>query len=371
MSDELYSVATAFPDVAALAQGYMNRADGERLLVPLADECAAGDSVNFVVLLADGTPAFAGSGRTAQVSDQGNTVPPESRFETLLDSLDFDERSQPVYDYIVTVRNAAYAQPAADSAGAPEPEAVEEAPVAEEAQAGESEGFEEEPTTYLVSEQDVADDADAPAMDAPMEPAVTEDTFEVDGFEQAAEPAYAAEAEPAAAYAAESEPAPPPGMPSLTSELMPTGILTRPALGVHWAPVPPQRPEARASSGLFRYNGSGLPVPERPPWPDVDPALLVGPAPHPRDAAAQAQATAAGAAPAAMENLASADIAGDAEASAHSLEAAIDAGFETSASRNGASWDGADDPELEPVAADAEGEDVVVDESDFSDLDGD
>ena len=32
MSDDIFSVATGFADVASLAQGYMNRADGERLL---------------------------------------------------------------------------------------------------------------------------------------------------------------------------------------------------------------------------------------------------------------------------------------------------------------------------------------------------
>src|SRR5215813_1595907 len=109
MSDEIFTVSTPFPDVASLAQSYMNRADGERLLLALRESCAAGTGVRFVVYLADGTPAFAGAGLCVQVSDQGRAVPPEQRYETLLDTLQFDERSRPVYDYIVAVRSAAYA----------------------------------------------------------------------------------------------------------------------------------------------------------------------------------------------------------------------------------------------------------------------
>jgi hypothetical protein len=107
MSDEIFEVATHSVDVAALGQDYSDRVDGERILLALPSEIAVADEVRFVVLLLDGTPAFAGAGRCVQVSDQG----PEAgmaRFETLLDSLAFDERSAPVYEYIVAVRQLAY-----------------------------------------------------------------------------------------------------------------------------------------------------------------------------------------------------------------------------------------------------------------------
>lgn len=107
MSDGIFNVMTPFHDVAALGQGYMNRADGERLWVPLPVRTQAGQEVRFVIHLLDGTPAFAGSGRCIQMADQGPEVDPSIRFEALLDSLAFDERSQPVYDYIVAVRVAA------------------------------------------------------------------------------------------------------------------------------------------------------------------------------------------------------------------------------------------------------------------------
>src|SRR5262245_24485425 len=110
MSDDILSVATPFPDVASLAQGYINRVDGERLLIPLEEACDEGSGVRFVIYLGDGTAAFAGAGRCVQVSDQGTNVPPNARYETLVDSLELDERSRPVYDYIVAVRAAAYGQ---------------------------------------------------------------------------------------------------------------------------------------------------------------------------------------------------------------------------------------------------------------------
>jgi hypothetical protein len=125
MSEEIFTVQTPFPDVVALAQGYMNRADGERLLLPLPVAFSQGAGIRFVVYLADGTPAFAGAGLCVQASDQGTAVPSAQRYESLLDTLQFDERSRPVYDYIVAVRNAAYAQQG-QAAGAEAAEVLEE-----------------------------------------------------------------------------------------------------------------------------------------------------------------------------------------------------------------------------------------------------
>jgi hypothetical protein len=109
MSDEIFEVATHSVDVAALGQDYSDRVDGERILLGLSSEVAVGDEVRFVVLLLDGTAAFAGAGRCVQVSDQGEEAG-LARFETLLDALAFDERSLPVYEYIVAVRQLAYQQ---------------------------------------------------------------------------------------------------------------------------------------------------------------------------------------------------------------------------------------------------------------------
>ena len=67
--------------------------------------------MRFVVYLSDGTPAFAGAGLCAQSERSGRHRASRAALRDLLDSLNFDERSRPVYDYIVAVRNAAYAQP--------------------------------------------------------------------------------------------------------------------------------------------------------------------------------------------------------------------------------------------------------------------
>ncbi len=258
MSDDIVSVMTPYPDVASLAQGYMNRADGERLLLPLPLANPQGAGVRFVVYLADGTPAFAGAGLCAQVSDQGGTVPAEQRFETLLDTLQFDERSRPVYDYIVAVRAAAYAQqpqPAAEGEG-------EGAPP--EAEAGEAGGEAYEEATSLL----VSGTSDAPASLRP------ESWAPAEGLEPVIE-----QSQPA------SEPSPEPELlqrePSFVPPPIPTGLLTRPARATHWQPAPPRRPTPRPSSGLFRYRTGGLPRPEHPPQPELDPAHWVRPAPRP------------------------------------------------------------------------------------------
>ena len=275
MSDDILTVPTPFADVVALAQGYLNRADGERLLLPLQNECSDGGGVRFVVLLGDGTPAFAGAGLCVQVSDQGGTVPPEQRYETLLDSLQFDERSRPVYDYIVAVRNAAYAQqttPGDTQAAQPEVEAD-----LAELDGG---GHDDE-ATAIVSPGAIAAARARPVPSAAPgghewsasgqgEPA----TSWAPSQPPPGAPSYAA---PAMPPYSPSEPA----MPSFVPPPIPTGILTRPARAAHWQPLPPRRPSARPSSGVFRYAAGALPRPSSPPHPDIDPAQRVTPAPRP------------------------------------------------------------------------------------------
>jgi hypothetical protein len=265
MSDDILSVATSFTDVASLAQGYMNRADGERLLLPLGSACKPGTGVRFVVYLEDGTPAFAGAGLCSQVSDQGGTVPAEQRYETLLDTLQFDERSRPVYEYIVAVRNAAYAQGA--SAQAEEVDAELE-PDAEGSQAAAGEAHEAE----LLPD-------DAAASLRPSEP-----TSAWSQPEPWTQPAPADDVQPAASLLeAGEQPWLTPGAtaPSFLPPALPTGLLTRPARTTHWQPSPPRRPTPRPATGLFRYGTGGLPRPDRPPYPDLDRSAWIQPAPRP------------------------------------------------------------------------------------------
>jgi hypothetical protein len=253
MSEEIFSVETTFADVVALAQGYMNRADGERLLLPLAASCPSGGGVRFVVYLADGTPAFAGAGLCDQVSDQGSTVPPAQRFETLLNTLQFDERSRPVYDYIVAVRNAAYAQPEAQAPTDPQ----------REVQGTQAEGY-EEATSLLATLPPHGTHSDVPNAFSSRPPEGGE------GLEIGVDLSPGQELD-----------ASPMREPSFVPPPIPTGLLTRPGRATHWQPSPPRRPTPRPASGLFRYGKGSLPRPARPPRPDLDPAYWVQPAPKP------------------------------------------------------------------------------------------
>jgi hypothetical protein len=306
MSDDILSVATPFPDVASLAQGYINRVDGERLLLPLELPCDEGAGVRFVIYLGDGTAAFAGAGRCVQVSDQGTNVPPTARYETLVDSLELDDRSRPVYEYIVAVRAAAYGQGEGEYADAGaeahedvadagvEVEAlvdahadvdadVEAAPVevdvASEHPVAQLEPVEEEPEAFSYEAAEPSEEAvsyeeapselsheDAQAADAYASLAPEADSLEVPARPPSVRPGSI----PTAALDSFR-----PEMASFVPPPLPTGILQRPARALHWQPAPPRRPTPLPQTGLFRYSGPGLPKPAAAPRPDLDPSLFV------------------------------------------------------------------------------------------------
>jgi hypothetical protein len=273
--------------------------------LPLAEALSLGEGVRFIVQLADGTPAFAGAGRCAQVSDQGAAAEATERYETLLDSLAFDERSQPVYEYLVAVRQSVYAQsePGAevaeqvlpDDAGGDAGEELAEAAQA----AADADEEADEPTQFLAAAepeepaQDVAEveaasvdaghEYEAAALDAePLAEAAGED----DGyavptsFVLSDAPPSPVAAVPSEAPAAEFTAAP------AAIEPLPTGMLQRPAVAAPWQPAPARLPQASPRSGLFRYPSGELPVPAAPPRPAIDPGLRVsrapGPAPSPQ-----------------------------------------------------------------------------------------
>ena len=251
MSDGVFTIATPHPDVAELAQYFIERVDGEHLLLPLGEPLDAGTSLQFTVVLADGTAAFMGAGVCADVTDQGDAAPAEQRFETLLGGLQFDERSQPVYDYIVAIRAQAIA-------------------IQEQQPSDTFVDGEDEPTEFLDAQATLA---------AAQAQAVELDIDAADSAPPVSEPpAYAA---PAAEVAPE-----PRASQFLTAPpvAVPTGVLQRPAIGVHWQPASPRRPQASASSGLFVYNGTGLPVPSAPASPELPRNQWVQPAPKPGEA---------------------------------------------------------------------------------------
>lgn len=268
MSEETFSITAPFPDVASLAQGYVNRADGERLLLPLPQAFATGAIVRFMVHLVDGTPAFAGVGMCVQSSDQGPAVEPENRFETLLDSLRFDARSQPVYDYIVAVRASLYADSQPDEPQ-PEPE-VHVGAVQSDAPAPAPEVDVDATAVRDVFAQNrqetVRPDGNSDRPRAESSPSIEPGTLEPGSG------AYPRPSESGSVVARDPSFIPPP---------IPTGLLRRPARTMHWQPAPPRRPTPRPASGLFRYGLAGLPRPNRAPRPEIDASLWVRPAHRP------------------------------------------------------------------------------------------
>jgi hypothetical protein len=311
MSDEIFEIATHSVDVAALGQDYSDRVDGERILLGLSRALDIGDEVRFVVLLLDGTPAFAGAGRCIQVSDQGGDAG-DARFETLIDSLAFDERSAPVYEYVVAVRQLAYQQgeqaEAAQehdqidvSGGAADSELdvampTSVAPPQEHEQAWDPDLTRVSRGSVMAEAQRMQNyDLDGSTMEIPKNR-----ISELEGS-QSNRPTPVPEApitaRPAAVAASElpeptepealSVPAPPRGVVQPTYATIPpeplkTGILTRPALAAHWAPAAPRPPARSLRPTGFQSQPGPLGVPAVPPRPVLDRSQWVERAPAPQ-----------------------------------------------------------------------------------------
>ena len=285
MSDVL-TVQTPFGDIAELAQGFIGRASAQQLIVNVAQPVAPGEQVRFQVLLADGTLAFWGDGQCAQIQDHGDAVEAHERFELSLHTLSFpDERSQPVYEYMVSLSESATPSEeltASDEGGF----AVEEASTGEVG------------TDELEALDAPLDEIEAAAFEAPLEeleavagaaedevasPGAAEDEVASPVYEDDAPPTPAAQYQAASSQppasvghddpeprAISNRPGPPPG-----------GVLTRLSSGNNWAPVRPEKVPPMPRSGLFAYAFGPLPVPTKPPRPDLDPSLRVKLAPRP------------------------------------------------------------------------------------------
>jgi hypothetical protein len=172
---------------------------------------------------------------------------------------------------------------------------------------GQPMGFDEADETSV--EGGEADDGSGMAeasFAAPEEPAVLDAGSEGPGVAVDADDAYSA---PSWDYAGTAEThapemdaadveitdappsAPPPAPPQQPGgfHIDPLGAdgraLSRPSRGSTWYPevVPP--PDPRPSSGLFSHTG-GLPVPPRPPRPDIDSSMRIQPAPRPQNGVA-------------------------------------------------------------------------------------
>jgi len=117
---QVLTVPTHFNDIGELSEGFLDRVERDTLILygPVAYEDGA--EIEFVVLLADGTPALEGKGRVRAAVDGGADRVPETRYDVVLEALTLDGRSEVVFERLVIDRQAV---------SEPPPPADEEAPV--------------------------------------------------------------------------------------------------------------------------------------------------------------------------------------------------------------------------------------------------
>ncbi len=357
---EVLTVPTAFGDISEMAQGLVDRVDEQQIILYGPSGYEEGSELGFALLLLDGSTALEGRGVVAASVDGGEDRDPSTRFDIILQSLQFDGVAEVVFERMVMARLQTVGDEPADvgkstpppafdelasqeadafAAEAPAEEAVAEPPAeeppveeppAEEPAAFDFGGFDNESTVVagIEHEQMIA------ASVAAAEPAYEPPPAAYEPPPAAYEPPPAADPEPAAAAEPRSswddEPAEPPAEQAMDARpsqgsasapqgrvfeqkrdldsLYPTGAdlpirpgapapeppappsgfaidnslaggLVRPH--TVWSPVAPPMPEPRPSSGLFQYGPGPIPIPQRPPRPDLDPSYRVDRAPAP------------------------------------------------------------------------------------------
>ena len=179
---QVLTVPTHFNDLGELSEGFLDRVERDTLILygPVAYE--DGSEIEFVVLLADGSPALEGAGRVRAAVDGGADRVPETRYDVVVEALLLDGRYEVVFERLVLARQA-----------------VSDRPLAAD----------DDPVT---NEMDSADESDAPDVDdveltadevfslAPGEievqtippEAAAVDTVPPDAFEDEDEPEYEA-----------------------------------------------------------------------------------------------------------------------------------------------------------------------------------
>lgn len=350
------TVPTHFANIAELSQGFLDRVEEDTLILygPVPHE--EGSTIDFAVLLADGSPAIEGTGLVRASVDGGTDRIPETRYDIVLVDLSLDGRNEVVFESLVLAREAVSERPdVSDDSRAEEPDMPQmEEPFGAE-QASVEDAFDSlSPATLDALEAEEAaagtDRAPSPEMvsEISLEPELAEPQHasleaESDTFgdqdsqswddEPAVHGAFGALEEPVEQSLSDSEPAAlgvvaelaqlddgdqdavgvhaqllpepsippidasipprkpqvaqppsePPPPPSFALTTPPEG-LTRPSRGEasDSEPPPMQMQELESSSGLFQYE-QGLPIPSRPPLPNLNPTQRVTAAEAPAD----------------------------------------------------------------------------------------
>jgi hypothetical protein len=219
---QVLTVPTHFNDLGELSEGFLDRVEQDTLILygPVAYE--DGSEIEFVVLLADGSPALEGTGRVRAAVDGGSDRVPETRYDVVVEALQLDGHSEVVFERLVLARQVVSDHPPADDAEpptgdmnvAPADDESSDDPVVEEVELAADEAFSVPPDeVYSVAPEEaepvtVPPDEEAPDT-VPPDASDEDDEDEYDDEPATVIAAVDAEAMMAEADAVrESEPAP-------------------------------------------------------------------------------------------------------------------------------------------------------------------
>ncbi len=350
---QVLTVPTHFNDLGELSEGFLDRIEQDTLILygPVAYE--DGSEIEFVVLLADGSPALEGTGRVRAAVDGGADRVPETRYDVVVEALQLDGRSEVVFERLVLARQSVSDHPPAEGDAPPTDEmdvvpADEDAPDTVPPEAideDDEDEYDDEPATVIAAVDAQAMMAEAEAEAASVSEPVSEavpaaesvpasEAVTVSGSEPALEfedddkdnvvveasksEASDGEEEPAAELSADAQaaleanadqegrfdseyafehgiaaepqvgmpvpipsmaapPEAPPAPPTLRLADPPEGLM-RPSLAqVEESPFNTDGEVSDVhTTGLFAYE-NGLPIPSRPPLPDLNRPASVRP----------------------------------------------------------------------------------------------
>ena len=116
---QVLTVPTHFNDIGELSDGFLDRVEQDTLILygPVAYE--EGSTIEFAVLLTDGTAALEGTGRVRAAVDGGEDRVPETRYDVVVEALSLDARSEVVFERLVMSRQSVSDHPVAEEADSP------------------------------------------------------------------------------------------------------------------------------------------------------------------------------------------------------------------------------------------------------------
>ena len=299
---QVVTVQTDFADLNQMTQGLVGRVNETHVILPASEPVDVGEWVQFAVTLSDGTPGFAGFGRCVTFVDNGEERMAHQRFDVVFDSLQFDPRGQEIYTHILNLgegeaegseeangqgeyvgEDEAFEDVGSDVTAAPYTDPPEQqAQAYEEPEEPGSEFDEDEGATMVASSELQQEHLDAVSViPGDVSEVVDEDYSYADPY---ADESGTGEDRAEAAPEPEAYPEDLDGQAFEESASVLTGsngqAYDAPAedYGQAYSNADP----ARVNGSAFAYPG-GLPIPNIPPRPELDPALRVTRAPRPSD----------------------------------------------------------------------------------------